>query len=190
MRRWRRSISQSIPALLAGMLLSCSNDLDQVAAVAVADDAPDRITVGSDQLYSEQGRPKYQLKAGVIKEWVREPQRTVLEEGVRLSFFDSLGVAGSVLTAQRGIVLPQERRMEAMGDVVFLNSKGERLETEQIIWYRDSARIYTDKPVRIQRGNNIIHGSGLVAAEDFSRYQVKRVTGTLQLAMDDTLGAE
>lgn len=190
MRRIWRTISKSIPALMAGMLLSCTNDLDQVSAVAVADDAPDRITVGSEQLYSEQGRPKYQLKAGVIKEWAREPQRTLMEEGVRLSFFDSLGHPGSVLTARQGIVLPQERRMEASGEVVFVNSKGERLETEQIIWYRDSARIYTDRPVRIQRGDNIIHGQGLVAAEDFSRYQVKRVTGTLQLAADDTLAAE
>lgn len=190
MRRCRRSISLSIPALLAGMLLSCTNDLDQVAAVAVADDAPDRTTVGSQQVHTEQGRPKYELSAGVIKEWVREPQRTLLEEGVRLSFFDSLGRPGSVLTARQGIVLPQERRMEAVGEVVFVNTKGERLETEQIIWYQDSARIYTDKPVRIQRGDNVIHGLGLVAAEDFSRYQVKRVTGTLQLAADDTLAAE
>lgn len=190
MRPTRRTIRMSIPALVAGMLLSCTNDLDQVSAVAVADDAPERVTHGSDQTHSEQGRPKYQLAAGVIKEWVREPQRTLLEEGVRLSFFDSLGRPGSVLTARRGVVLPQERRMEAIGEVVFVNSKGERLETEQIIWYQDSARIYTDKPVRIQRGDNIIHGQGLVAAEDFSRYQVKRVTGTLQLAADDTLAAE
>lgn len=80
--------------------------------------------------------------------------------------------------------------MEASGQVVFVNSRGERLDTEQITWYQDSARIYTDKAVRIQRGDNIIHGQGLVAAEDFSRYRVKRVTGTLQMATGDTLPAQ
>lgn len=190
MHRPRRSISWSIPALLAGMLLSCTNDLDQVAAVAVADDAPDRITTRSEQLYTEQGRPKYRLAAGEIREWLREPQRTLLEDGVRLEFFDSIGQPGSVLTSRRGIITHQARRMEAIGEVVFVNSKGERLETEQIIWYQDSARIYSDKAVRIQRGDNIIHGQGLVAAEDFSRYQVQRVTGSLQLTVGDTLPAE
>jgi LPS export ABC transporter protein LptC len=190
MRRNRRILSWSVPALLAGMFLSCTNDLDQVAAVAVADDAPERVTSGSEQVYTEQGRPKYKLAAGVIREWVREPQRTMLEDGVRLEFFDSIGQPGSVLTARRGVVLPKERRMEASGQVVFVNSRGERLDTEQITWYQDSARIYTDKAVRIQRGDNIIHGQGLVAAEDFSRYRVKRVTGTLQMATGDTLPAQ
>ncbi|MEZ4757315.1 MAG: LPS export ABC transporter periplasmic protein LptC [Flavobacteriales bacterium] len=190
MRRPWRTISSSIPALLAGMLFSCSNDLDQVAAVAVADDAPDRITTRTEQLYTEQGRPRYRLTAGEIREWAREPQRTLLEEGVRLEFFDSVGGPGSVLTSRRGVIMHQARRMEAIGEVVFVNSKGERLETEMIIWYQDSARIYTDKAVRIQRGDDIIHGQGLVAAEDFSRYQVQHVTGTLQMAVSDTLATE
>jgi LPS export ABC transporter protein LptC len=85
-------------------------------------------------------------------------------------------------------MLPRQRRMEVSGDVVFINAKGERLETEQLTWYQDSASISTDKPVRVKRGNDVVHGLGLRATEDFSRYVVRKVTGVLQIG-DDTLAA-
>ena len=180
----------SVPALLAGMLVSCTNDLDKVAAVAVSDDAPDRVTHQAEYLYTDAGRPRYRLQAGRIAEWTREPQRYEITEGLRLQFFDSLGAPGSTLTARRGIILPQANRMEVYEEVVFVNVKGERLDTEKVVWYQDSARIYTDKAVRIQRGQDIIHGQGLDASEDFSRYAIRRITGTLRMSQDDTLSHE
>jgi LPS export ABC transporter protein LptC len=183
-------IQWSIPALVAGMLVSCTNDLDKVAAVAVADDAPDRVTQRAEYTYTDEGKPKYRLQAGRIAEWTREPQRTEITDGLKLQFFDSLGAPGSTLTARRGIILPQARRMEVYEEVVFVNVKGERLDTEKVVWYQDSARIFTDKAVRIQRGQDIIHGQGLDANEDFSRYTVRRITGTLRMSQGDTLDGE
>ena len=52
------------------------------------------------------------------------------------------------------------------------------------------AQGWPDKAVRIQRGGDVIHGQGLVAAEDFSKYSVRRITGTLRIASDDTLAAQ
>lgn len=115
------------------------------------------------------------------------PKRTELSGGVELVFFDTTGVQRSVLTARRGLILPKEKRMEVFEQVVFVNSKGERLETEQLTWDQDSARVHTDKAVRIQRGPDIIHGMGLDAAEDFSHYVIHRITGQLYMEPDDTL---
>jgi LPS export ABC transporter protein LptC len=188
---FRRSIILwCIPALVAGMLVSCTNDLDKVAAVAVSDDAPDRVTHQAEYLYTDAGRPRYRLQAGRIDEWTKDPQRYEITDGLKLQFFDSVGAPGSTLTARRGVILTQEKRMEVYEEVVFINVKGERMETEKVVWYQDSARIFTDKAVRIQRGQDIIHGQGLEANEDFSRYTLRRITGTLRMSQDDTLSDE
>lgn len=179
-----------IPTLFGvGMFFSCKNDLDKVAAVEVAGSSPDRITLNAEYLFTDSGHVRNRLRAGRISEWANDPKRTEMTDGVEIVFFDTLGVQTSVLTAQRGLIQPTEKRMEVSGQVVFINNKGERLETEQLTWVQDSAMVRTDKAVRIQRGSDVIHGMGLDAKEDFSHYVIHRITGQLFLAPDDTLGS-
>jgi LPS export ABC transporter protein LptC len=177
-----------MPVLVwAGMLLSCKNDLDEVAAVELPAAVPDRITEDAEYLYTDSGVVRNRLRATRITEWGAPEKRTEMDGGLELVFFDTAGQQGSVLTARRGVILPDLERMQVMDDVVFVNAKGERLETELLTWHQDSARVRTDRAVRIARGADVIHGMGLDAAEDFSSYVIKRVTGTLHLG--DTLAA-
>jgi LPS export ABC transporter protein LptC len=178
-----------IPVLVAGMSVSCSNDLDKVAAVEVPKAAASRVTTNAEYLFTDSGRVQNRLRSGRIAEWETEPRRTELSEGLELSFYTPAGVQSSVLTARKGAILPDEKRMEVSEQVVFINAKGERLETEHLTWDQDSARVFTDRAVRIQRGGDIIHGQGLVASEDFSWYTIRRITGILDVAEGDTLAA-
>ncbi len=179
-----------IPALVAGMFVSCTNDLDKVASVEIAVSSPDRVTLNAEYGFLDSGIVRNRLQSGRIEDWTMEPRRTELSEGLELDFLGSDGQRNSVLTARRGVILPEEHRMEVYEDVVFINSRGERLETEQLTWLQDSARVYTEKAVRIQRGSDIIHGQGLDASEDFDRYTIRKVTGMLSVATDDTLAAD
>ena len=171
----------------AGLLLlpACKNDLEKVAAVEMPADAPDRVTHQAEYLISDSGRVRNRLRAGRIAEWAAAPRRIELSGGLELVFLEADGTVRSTLTARRGTILADERRMEVNEQVVFINAQGERLETEQLVWLQDSARIVTDKPVRVQRGADVVHGVGLTAAEDMSTYTISRVTGELYLADDD-----
>lgn len=181
---------QSILVAVCIALAGCQNDLDKVAAVEVQQSAPDRITTQAEYLYSDSGRVTNRLRAGRIAEWSNgDSERTEMSEGVELVFFDRNGEQQSRLNARRGLILPKEKRMEVYEQVVFVNHKGERLETEQLTWHQDSARVRTDKAVRVQRGHDVIHGMGLDAAEDFSSYVIHNITGQLYLP-DDTLAAD
>jgi LPS export ABC transporter protein LptC len=173
--------------LLAGMLVSCTNDLDRVAAIEMPAAAPDRTTFNAEYFFSDGGVVRNRLRAARIDDWTLEPARTEITGGLELAFFDSLGEPGSVLTARRGLFIPAQQRMEVYEEVVFVNTRGERLETEQLTWLQDSARVRTDKAVRIQRGRDIIHGQGLDAEQDLSRYTIHRITGVLDIAAGDTL---
>lgn len=186
-----RGAGRRLPGFVLGLLaagaVACTNDLDRVASVELSADAPDRITSDAEYLFSDSGRLHNRLRAGRIAEHLaKDRRRTELSEGVELVFFDRAGREGSVLTARRGIILPAEKRMEVSENVVFTNARGERLETEHLVWSQDSGRVHTDRPVRIARGADVIHGVGLEANEDFSRYVVKRITGTFVVATGDT----
>jgi LPS export ABC transporter protein LptC len=185
----RATITILFVLLAAHVLVSCKNDLDKVAAVEVPAASPDRVTKNAEYFYTDSGRVQNRLRAGLIAEWATKPEHTEITEGLEVLFYDKLGKEGSVLTARRGTILPAEKRMEVFENVVFINARGERLETEQLTWDQDSARVRTDKPVRIERGGDIIRGQGLDAAEDFSRYTIRRITGIINLAADSA-GAE
>lgn len=186
---FRHHSYRSFVVVVVLVICSCRNDLDKVAAVEMEQNAPDRITSQAEYLYSDSGHVTHRLRAGRIAEWQGgERPRTEMSEGVELVFFDREGVQQSKLTARRGLILPKEKRMEVSVQVVFVNQKGERLETEQLTWYQDSARVRTDKAVRVQRGEDVIHGIGLDAAEDFSSYVINRITGQLYMPNEGEQG--
>lgn len=173
--------------LLMLPLAACKNDLDRVRAIEVPPNGPDRITYGAEYLYSDSGLVKYRVRAGIIEEFDGEHPRTELGDGVELTFFGDDGREGSHLTARRGHIDPRINRMEVEDKVVFINTRGEVLETEQLTWDQDSDRVYTARPVKITRARDIIYGQGLDAAQDFSRYTVRQITGSLFIGRSDTL---
>lgn len=173
--------------VVAGALVACKNDLDQLASIDVEADAPDRITQGVEYFYSDSGYLRNRLRAGRVEEFMAEErQRTRMSGGVELVFFDERGTPGSTLTARRGLISPRKNRMEVFDSVVFTNVRGERMETEHLVWSQDSDRVYTDRPVKIMRDRDVILGEGLDANEDFSRYTIRRITGTLYAQPDST----
>ena len=183
--RW--SIGILVAVQLATGFSACKNDLDRVAALEVPADGPDRITTGAEYLYSDSGLVRNRVRAATIEEYAGDDPRTELSGGVELTFFSSDGQANGVLTARRGSILPAENRMQVDQQVVFTNARGEKLETEQLTWDRDSGRVHTDKPVKVTREKDIIFGQGLDALEDMSKYTVRKVTGTVFLGAGDTL---
>lgn len=175
------------PLVLAGLFCACKNDLDQIAEVNMDATAPDRVTTHAEYFYSDSGRVRNRLRAGRIEEYMAEgSRRTEMDEGVELAFFDPDGRAGSLLTARQGLIKPEQNRMEVKDHVVFINVRGERLETEHLVWSQDSDRVWTDRPVKIVRAQDILYGQGLDANEDFSRYTIRRLTGTIFVDQGDT----
>lgn len=172
------------------LFLSCKNDLDRVAAIEVPANSPDRITTHAEYLYSDSGLVRNRIRAGTISEFKGPPPHTELSDGVELTFFNLDGHAGSQLTARRGHIDPEKNRMTVEEEVVFVNARGEKLETEHLTWNQDSNRVFTDCPVKITRSRDIIYGQGLDAAQDFSRYTIRRITGTLFIDRSDTLAPE
>ena len=69
--------------------------------------------------------------------------------------------------------------MEAKYDVVIVNSEGERLNTEHLIWDRKNQRIYSNVFVTITTEDEVIMGEGFESNESFTKYKILKPKGTI-----------
>ena len=63
--------------------------------------------------------------------------------------------------------------------------KGDKLNTEHLIWNAITKKIFTDEFVKITTKDETIWGDGLVANQDFSDYQIKNVKGQVYMKDED-----
>lgn len=117
---------------------------------------------------------------------VKQIQRPYMEmnKGLKVDFYEADGDIQSYLTAEYGISYPDEKRIIVRRDVEILNVKGERLNTEELIWDQVRGRIFTDKNVTITTKDQIIMGVGLESNQSFSDWEILNVTGTLNVSHD------
>lgn len=106
---------------------------------------------------------------------------TYADKGIAVEFLDSRGHAGTKMTAQRAEIYDEKGFAKAMGNVVVINEKGEKLETEVLNWYRDEERIRTPAFVKITTADEIIFGDSLDSDVNFSSYTIYKIKGTLSL---------
>lgn len=178
-----------IPLCAALLLLisACTNDLKDVMSLPGNKKSASQIGDSVTMIYTDSAQLKVMLKANrmlLFDKNVSEPF-TVLPKGVFVTFFDEDEKISSTLRADYGVHYELSQRMEARYHVEVVNNKGEKLETERLVWNEKSKRIYTDAFVKITTATEVIRGKGMESNQDFTRYEIKQVTGTLQLKNDD-----
>jgi len=173
--------------LLTLILTSCTNDLNDVMALPNNKKSPSQVGDSVTMLYTDSAQLKIMLKANrmlMFSKNVKEPL-TILPNGVFVTFFDEDEKVSSTLRANYGIRYDLSKRMEAKYAVEVVNKTGEKLETERLIWDENSKRIYTDAFVKITTATEVIRGKGMESNQDFTKYQIKQVTGTIQIKNDE-----
>ncbi len=109
----------------------------------------------------------------------REPKQE-FTDGVKVDFFDADGQVTSVLTGKYGIRHESAGLVTVRDSVVWQSIKGERLETEELIWDERQQRVYNHKFVVVTRPDEIIMGHGFEATQDFKQAKVNAVTGRIR----------
>ena len=162
---------------------SCTNDLKDVMALPGNKKSPSQVGDSVTLLFTDSAQLKIILKANrmlIFTKNVSEPF-TILPKGVFVTFFDTEEKISSTLKANYGIRYDLTKKMEAKYAVEVVNKKGEKLETEKLIWDEVNKTIYTDAFIKITTADQVIMGKGLKSNQDFSKYEIKEVTGTIKL---------
>lgn len=175
------NIIKVIPIVLIGILCSCENDINKVNALSNKKNEPIKKGKNVELTYSENARIKVKVTAPLLEEYMGDKNYTEMRKSIEVNFFDSLQKVTTTLTANYAINKISENIMEAKNNVIVINEKGDKLNTEHLIWQQDSAKIYTDEFVKITTKDEIIMGEGLDANQDFSKYKIHKVKGIIQL---------
>jgi LPS export ABC transporter protein LptC len=167
--------------------MACTNDMKEVMTLPKKELRPSQIGDSVTLLYSDSTQLKVVLKANrmlIFNKNVTEPY-TLLPKGLFVTFFDDQEKVSATLKANYGIRYDIKKQMEVKYAVELINKDGTKLETEKLIWNEVTQRIYTDAFVKITNRKEIIMGTGMESNQDFTKYEIKHVTGQIQINTDE-----
>lgn len=161
--------------LVAVLFSSCKNEIADIRAITDASNLPVQTSYNAQYILSEHGKVTNKLFAAKIEQFQNEEEYILATGGVQVLFYDSLEQEEARLTAKQGAHYAKEKKLVARDSVVLISRKGERLETEELIFLEDSSKIFTDKFVKIVTANgSTLYGNGLVSNDSFTKWQIKK----------------
>ena len=116
-----------------------------------------------------------------MNRYASEKNYIEFKNGLKVQFFDLNGKKQSEMQSNYAIIDEENNIMQAKERVVLRNIKGNKLESEVLNWDQEKSQFYTDDYVKIISQNEVIYGKGLVSNEDFSKYTIKQINGTISL---------
>jgi LPS export ABC transporter protein LptC len=167
--------------LLALSLVSCGKK--EEAVVPVVYKGPLAETTNVEILMSDSARLQLRLTAPLMQQF--ENNDVIYPKSVKVSIYDKPGkIVVNTLSAKYGKQESNKQLYLMRGDVRVANVPQQQLlTTEELFYDKIKRKIYTDSAmfVRVQTPSEVLTGYGLTANEDFSRYSIRRPTGTFTL---------
>lgn len=164
---------------------ACSNKVEEVRFYSKSERIPIETQRDLHLIYTDSTFKRMEMKAPLAESYpnLNEPQRE-FRRGLKVRFFDPQGQEDSRLRADYALQLVNKGLWEARGNVVVNNRKGEQLNTEKLFWDSQQEIIYTDAFVKLTTPEEVIMGEGFKADQNFSNYEIYRVTGTINVEDD------
>lgn len=167
------------------LFVSCQqNKLDEIKAISEKEKVPVISAENVKVLYSEEANIKVIIQSPVMNRYIEEKKYLEMPEGMDVVFYDSLDNPKSTLTSNYAISYEDEHIMEAKNDVVVVNEKGEKLNTEHLVWDQNKRKIYSDEFVKITSPDRVIYGQGMESDEKMENWKIKKVSGIFNVKSD------
>jgi LPS export ABC transporter protein LptC len=168
-----------LPAfLLLSLLLltACEEKVRPAVAPGMSPDIPSQESWNSTVTFTDSAHLRAVLWSGHISVYTPR-EYTLLDESVRVDFYNEFEQHTSVLTARRGKVNDRTRDFEAYDNVVVVSDSGTVLKTDRLFWTNATRLIHTDAFVEITSPNEQIRGHGMESDQSLKNYRIFRVTG-------------
>jgi len=163
----------------AALFFSCREKIE-IIDTTVKPEVPTQIVHDFITSYTDSAVLQLELKAPLLKHYGKmdEPY-TDFDEGIEVHFYEGRENKLGEISGNFARYTESEGLWEIRGNVIAMNDKGEKLETELLFWDENEDLIYTDKYVRITQEEQIIMGTGLESDTKFDNWKINNVTATL-----------
>jgi len=167
--------------------MACETDLGKVRELTEKEEIVET-GKGVEILFSEGGMVKVKLIGNTVLSHVSEEEPYLeFKDGLKVYFYNEKMHVESRLSANYGKKYEKKTEMLVRDNVVVVNVRGEKLETEELVWDSEKEIIYSNEFVKITRPDEIIYGDGLESNADFTDYQIKKIKGTISVDKDEVL---
>jgi LPS export ABC transporter protein LptC len=165
------------------LFFSCETNRNEVMSIGKKVIMPSQTGKDITLLYSDSTILKIKLQAPQMQMYDKDVKQrvTIMPKGLFVIFYDDKGKEATTLKANYGVRYEDTKRMEVKYNVEVINAKGDKLNTEHLIWDEQKKKIISDAFVKITTDKQIIMGEGLEANQDFTQYEIKEITGTIDI---------
>lgn len=160
---------------------SCVNNPAEVNTLTEKNTGPVQVAYNIEILYSDSALLKVKVVTPELRKYAGDKPYLLFPKGVKAYFYDKDMKVNSSLTAQYAVNYENEKRMEAKKDVQVVNDKGEKLNTEHLVWDQNTQKLYSEQFVKITTADEVVYGDGFEANEEFTKYRIKKIKGTINL---------
>ncbi len=131
-------------------------------------------------MFTDSGQTKAILYAGHLSVFDSPPE-TILDDSIKIDFFNPAGEMTTVLTALRGKVDNVTKNLYAIDSVVAVSDSGVTLKTQQLMWRNKDQKIVTDKFVTITSPKEQIQGYGFESDQSLRYYTIYNIVYVTKL---------
>ena len=163
------------------LFYACENDIEKVKLIANIEKLPSEYLKDATIYYSDSAKITAKLTAKKIDHYTGKRSFTVMPKGINVQFYNSSEQPETKIQADYAIKYDDMDVIEAKRNVVVINEKGETLNTEHLIWDQKKDRIFTNVFVKITTKKEILIGDGLESNQNFSKYKILKLRGTIQM---------
>lgn len=155
---------------------SCSNQKvkPSVDPSLSVEELPAQESWDATVFFSDSGRTTAILKAGHLRMF-SDRKETLLDEGVKVDFYDEDEIKTSTLTSEKGRVDDATRDLYAIDSVVVENDSV-TIRTDELKWRNSDKKIVSDKFVTIISPKEKIQGYGFESDQHLQNYVIYNIT--------------
>ncbi len=167
-------------ALFVFICGACENDIREVEALNPQNFINKEVTSDVELIYSDSAIVRTIIKADTMIYYAdsKEPWQE-FPAGIKVEFFDDYQRINSTLTANYAIRYDKKREIVVQDNVIWKSGKPEILETEELIWNEQDAKVTSQRYVKITTPEDEFYGYGLEADEDFSKWKINIPEGKM-----------
>jgi LPS export ABC transporter protein LptC len=164
-------------------LASCQTEVVDINVLEAAmNSIPVETSKNIEIIYSDSAIVRAKLSSPHLDNYKVENPYNEMPEGLTVLFYTPELEIESTLTANYGIRYIDQGVVEVKDNVIVVNKKGEKLNTERLLWDENTKRIFSDNFVKITTKEEIILGEGFESDQNFSSYKIFKIKGTISIA--------
>ena len=160
----------------------------EIASFDDPGDLPLMVMEKAEITFTDSAKLKATINAGMVETYEYrgkknklEDQKMVMSKSVLANFYDKNEMKTGTMIADRAERLESENKTHLYGHVKVVNTDGDQLTSDYLLWDEKLNTISTDKKVKVKTATEIIEAEGFSSDIHFKEYTFEKVTGTISL---------